>query len=407
MTELHSDTGAVEKSRIPRLIVLDDNPGWGSLVSEVAEKVGYSASYATTHGEYIGTADCAPPDVLVLDLFMPEKDGIEMIADMAQWKESPLIILISGNSSVLLTSAVRLGRSKGLEIVGSLVKPFRLAELRTLLEEAARHFEDRRKPGQKVVDADANERSNEGSRDVAAESGTERPNVGHSLDPEAQDKMRPVTVASSLSESSSLRILREQLNGTKTGDIVKHSIAAINARFCLALWQTHLAALTALNDVPDRLTEAAGALLASGSGTEQAKRWRQALRTNMRTLASNQNLIWQITNSLRLAERGRSAIRSIDRVNEMISELQVLENAKRDSRGRMLVFYGDICRENDRLKRDLAALLAGLKRTMMRGQTATESAGSGRSTHRGGGTESAELIMFRGTMARNAGSESG
>lgn len=390
MTEMQSDGGGEIKRGIPRLIVLDDNPAWGNFVSEVAGKVGFSASYATTHGEYAGTADSNPPDVLILDLFMPEKDGIEMIADMAQTAlDRPLIILMSGHSSALLTSAVRLGQSKGLEIVGSLVKPFRLAELRMLLQKAASLVERKRQRGKYIVAANEDAGPSEGPRGAVGEPWSVQPDDAcpRRSNPESRNKTRSETTALPLVENSSLKILRDQLNGVRTAEIIKHSIAAINARFCLALWQTHLATLCALNDVPGRLAEAADAVIGSGRGTEQADRWRQALRTNMRTLVNNRDLIRQVANSLRLGEHGRLAIESIDNVNVMVADLLSLENARRDARRRMVARYEDICVEKDRIGQALSALHAGLQEAVRRGRNASGAADSGSSPMTAAGRE--------------------
>jgi len=73
MTESKIRSATEEAKSIPRLIVLDDNPGWGHFIAEVAEKTGYAASYTTSHSEYFGATAYDPPDVLVLDLFNDTK----------------------------------------------------------------------------------------------------------------------------------------------------------------------------------------------------------------------------------------------------------------------------------------------------------------------------------------------
>lgn len=407
MSESQIDSDAGETKGNPRLIVLDDNPGWGNFVSQVAEQIGYAASYTTSHGDYVGAAIADPPDVLVLDLFMPDKDGIEIIADVAEAKDAPFIILISGHSNALLTSAVRLGRSKGLKVVGALVKPFRLAELRKLLQEAAGLVAMKKERGDEICVKDGRRESGGGRRKAKVNSGPRRRKNPPSPDVEAQGNVLRRTADPEPSESSSLKILRGQCNGLRTGDIVKGSIAAINERFCLALWETRRVALTALNDVPDRLAEAASAVIAERSDTQQADSWRQALHINLGTLINNTTLIRQIANSLQLAGRGRSAIESIDRTGATVSEFLDLKHAGDASQGRLRALYTDMCRENDRLKRDFAALLAGLQTAMTRDRNAGELAWSGGSHHRDGGSGAANIVRFRMAAARNAGFEDG
>jgi len=148
--EPRADGEAIIKTDKPRLITLDDSPDWGKFISEVAEKVGFSATAVTSHGCYARIAEAEPPDVLVLDLFMPDRDGIEMIMDIESSDDQPFILLISGQSNTFLDSAVRLGRGKGLEIIGALAKPFRLSDLKAMLQKAADLVEQKKKLGGKT-----------------------------------------------------------------------------------------------------------------------------------------------------------------------------------------------------------------------------------------------------------------
>ena len=137
MIEPRSDGEVIIKAEKPRLITLDDCPDWGKFISEAAEKVGFSANAVSNHASYARIAETEPPDVLVLDLFMPDRDGFEMIMDIECSDDRPFIIFISGQSRVFLDSAVRLGKTKGLEIIGALAKPFGLPDLKAMLQKAA------------------------------------------------------------------------------------------------------------------------------------------------------------------------------------------------------------------------------------------------------------------------------
>jgi DNA-binding response OmpR family regulator len=144
-TEPRGDGKAIVKTDKPRLITLDDCPDWGKFISEAAEKVGFSACAC-----YARIAETKPPDVLVLDLFMPDRDGFEMITDIEGSDDRPFIIFISGQSRVFLDSAARIGKGKGLEIIGALAKPFRLPDLMAMLQKAADLVEQKKKLGNKI-----------------------------------------------------------------------------------------------------------------------------------------------------------------------------------------------------------------------------------------------------------------
>src|SRR3546814_10866358 len=81
--------------------------------------------------------DSAPVDLVLCDLSMPGMDGIEFLRHLAEREMPPAVILLSGQDTGILNTAVRLGRAHGLSVLGSISKPFTLPPLKALLEQAA------------------------------------------------------------------------------------------------------------------------------------------------------------------------------------------------------------------------------------------------------------------------------
>ena len=117
-----------------RLLVVDDDPDLGELLSLVAQRSGYevmvTTDYATFTDQY--TDDI---DVVVVDLVMPDLDGVDVIRFLADRQSKAGVIVASGVDKRVLRTAERLALDRGLRVLGSLSKPFPLADLRQLLTE--------------------------------------------------------------------------------------------------------------------------------------------------------------------------------------------------------------------------------------------------------------------------------
>jgi EAL domain-containing protein (putative c-di-GMP-specific phosphodiesterase class I) len=74
-------------------------------------------------------------NLIIMDLDMPEYDGIQLLNGLSRLQFNGHIILCSGAGGHVLDSAVRLGKSLGLKIIGALGKPFTSSNLVELLSQ--------------------------------------------------------------------------------------------------------------------------------------------------------------------------------------------------------------------------------------------------------------------------------
>lgn len=115
-----------------RLLVVDDQPALGEIVRRAAEEMGYEVRVAVHAEEFMEAFDAFAPTVVVLDIVMPDIDGIELVSWLVARKCQAKILVASGYNARYAKMAETLGADKGLQI-SFLEKPFRIADLRAAL----------------------------------------------------------------------------------------------------------------------------------------------------------------------------------------------------------------------------------------------------------------------------------
>lgn len=120
----------------PYLLVIDDNLEWADLIQTVGARAGFRAAVAQSALEGLAMIAEDPADVIVLDIFMPDMDGIEVIWALGKLPVKPDLLLISGKAAPMLHAAESLAEENGLKVLGTFAKPVKLAELSGVLDKA-------------------------------------------------------------------------------------------------------------------------------------------------------------------------------------------------------------------------------------------------------------------------------
>jgi CheY-like chemotaxis protein len=120
-----------------KLLIVDDQAGITKVVGLIARQLGLEFkalnSSATATEEFIEFR----PDMLILDMIMPEKDGIDVLNEILLTGIPSKIVLTSGYSDAYLRLAEGVAKFHESGQVSILKKPFRRADLVALLTELA------------------------------------------------------------------------------------------------------------------------------------------------------------------------------------------------------------------------------------------------------------------------------
>jgi CheY-like chemotaxis protein len=115
-----------------RVLVTDDDEALRSEIVECLERKGLQVEEAADGAEAVSRLAVLRPDVLVMDVHMPEMDGLSVFKQISEAEEGryPVIIMSADEEEIARA------RAMGCPIV--MKKPFRLASLHAYIEEAAK-----------------------------------------------------------------------------------------------------------------------------------------------------------------------------------------------------------------------------------------------------------------------------
>ena len=108
-----------------RILVIDDEPQVRRLIRQMLARAGHEVVEAADGAEGLASVRTARPDVIVTDILMPNKEGIETVRELNREAPGLPILVISGNPG----STLYMEMAKMLGAHAALAKPFRAAEL--------------------------------------------------------------------------------------------------------------------------------------------------------------------------------------------------------------------------------------------------------------------------------------
>ncbi len=110
-----------------RILVIEDDPAMSEYIGDILRRAGFQVDAAFNGVTGLEALRSTPPDLAILDIFMPEKDGLEVLVELRRTAPELKVLIVSGKQHLLSGSSLALAEKLGAN--ATLPKPFTPKEL--------------------------------------------------------------------------------------------------------------------------------------------------------------------------------------------------------------------------------------------------------------------------------------
>ena len=121
-----------QPARPQRVLVVDDEPQIVRALKVVLREAGFEAVPAETFSQALDLAAVRPPEAAIVDLVLPDGDGIELTRRLREWSDMPILVLSAVGEEEQKVRALEAGADDYI------TKPFGTRELVARLQAALR-----------------------------------------------------------------------------------------------------------------------------------------------------------------------------------------------------------------------------------------------------------------------------
>lgn len=115
------------------VLVMDDNPEAAATLARVAGASGFRATVLTDSRSFGATFRALTPGAVILDVMMPDQDGIDVLREIAAVAPATPVLLVTGHGEVWARMARDIGGILGLARVEMATKPVSRAAVEAFL----------------------------------------------------------------------------------------------------------------------------------------------------------------------------------------------------------------------------------------------------------------------------------
>lgn len=128
-----------EGMSVKGILVVDDDPISAELARAVAVMANWDCRIAHSCKDMVSAIDAETPDLIALDLVMPDEDGLVALRRLRDWRSLARIVLITAHDPRYLDTARALGETYGLRIVATMRKPLNPESFAAILKRDVAH----------------------------------------------------------------------------------------------------------------------------------------------------------------------------------------------------------------------------------------------------------------------------
>lgn len=122
--------------KLKRILIVDDEPAAVAAIERAGIDLMCEVTTAEDTGAFERVVSEWAPDIVVLDVGIPDRDGYELQSVLADLHYPGSVVMISGMPQHDLDAAARIGKMRGVNVIGTVRKPIAHDDIHSVLMRA-------------------------------------------------------------------------------------------------------------------------------------------------------------------------------------------------------------------------------------------------------------------------------
>lgn len=125
----------IQDARMKRVLIIEDDEAMCKHLQDLLVHFGYDVRVAHNGNTGLSALKAWQPDLVVLDVFLPERDGFEILIEIRRDHPKMKVLVISGKEHLIYGKSIKFAEQLGAN--STLTKPFTTKELEQCIHSMA------------------------------------------------------------------------------------------------------------------------------------------------------------------------------------------------------------------------------------------------------------------------------